>query len=155
MSARRYPQRPGGAPACEIASVVAINVFGTVTAMSPSPMPAAISANRSASVPLPTPIHWDTSQNAANSRSNASTIGPPINPAVSRAELKTPSNSSRSSLCGVTRSKNGILFVSTHTLNTPFSAIRKTRAGFPATIAFEGTLLVTTLPAPPWRSRRP
>ena len=40
------------APACEIASVVAMKVFGTVTTMSPLPMPAAIRAKRSASVPL-------------------------------------------------------------------------------------------------------
>ena len=46
------------APACEIASVVAMNVFGTVTTASPAPTPAAIRANRSASVPLPTPTQW-------------------------------------------------------------------------------------------------
>ena len=42
----------GNAPACEIASVVAMNVCGTVTTTSPGFTPAAISANRRASVPL-------------------------------------------------------------------------------------------------------
>src|SRR5260221_10588927 len=34
-----------------------------------------------------------------------------MNPAVSRAELNTPTSSSRSSLCGVTRPKNGMRLV--------------------------------------------
>ena len=42
----------GSAPACEMASVVAMNVCGTVTTTSPGFTPAAISAKRRASVPL-------------------------------------------------------------------------------------------------------
>jgi hypothetical protein len=42
-------------PAWVIASVVAMNVFGTVTTMSRGLTPAAIRANLNASVPLPTP----------------------------------------------------------------------------------------------------
>ena len=80
--ARRRRRNPACAPACEIASVVAMNVFGTVTTVSPGFTPAAISANRSASVPLPTPTQCRAPQNSAKSRSNPSTIGPPMNPAV-------------------------------------------------------------------------
>jgi hypothetical protein len=38
--------KSGRAPAWDMASVVAINVFGTVTTMSPERIPAAISVNR-------------------------------------------------------------------------------------------------------------
>ena len=47
----------------EIASVVAMNVFGTVTTMSPDRIPSAMMANRKASVPLPTPTQNRDSQN--------------------------------------------------------------------------------------------
>ena len=42
----------GNAPACEMASVVAMNVCGTVTTTSPGFTPLAIRAKRRASVPL-------------------------------------------------------------------------------------------------------
>ena len=87
----------GLAPACEIASVVAMNVSGVVTAMSPRCTPAAISAKRSASVPLATPTQNRDSQNSAKSRSNSSTTVPPTNPAVSRVTSNADRSSSRSS----------------------------------------------------------
>src|SRR5438105_2044096 len=62
-----------------MASVVAIKVFGTVITVLPGCTPAAIRANRSASVPLPTPTQYWTPQNRANSCSNSSTISPPTN----------------------------------------------------------------------------
>src|SRR6266576_3910347 len=99
------------APACEIASVVAMKVCGTVTTMSPGATPAAIKAKRSASVPLLTPTQNCASQNSANSRSNSSTIGPPMNPAVAKVFFTTASNSVSSSWCGVTRSRNGTIAV--------------------------------------------
>src|ERR1035441_10643191 len=92
-----------------MASVVAMNVFGTVNTMAPGPMPAAIRAKRRASVPLPTPTQCWVVQYAAKSRSNSSTMGPPMNPAVSRARLKTADSSSFSSAWRVTRSRKGIL----------------------------------------------
>ena len=54
--------KSGRAPACEIASVVAMKVFGTVITVSPGLIPAAIKANRSASVPLDTPTQCCASQ---------------------------------------------------------------------------------------------
>ena len=63
------------APAWLMASTVAMNVCATVTTASPGPTPAAISANRTASVPLATPTQYFVPQKAANSRSNASTCG--------------------------------------------------------------------------------
>src|SRR2546425_6701390 len=101
--------KSGRAPAWEMASVVAMKVFGTVTTVSPGCTPAAIRANRKASVPLPTPMQHCVPQNSANSRSKSSTILPPTNPAVFRALLKTDTNSSSSSRWGVTRSKKGML----------------------------------------------
>ena len=150
--ARRYPRNRGRAPACEIASVVAMNVFGTVTTMSPGPIPAAISAKRSASVPLPTPTQYFASQNAANSRSNSSTMRPADEagsaPALAeirgqlllqlhmrRHQVKKRNASIRSSSSIPLRRR---LQIVTH----------NSRAGFPATIALAGTSLVTTLPAP-------
>ena len=44
------------APAIQIASAVAKNVFGCVMTSSPGPMPMAISASQIASVPLPVPM---------------------------------------------------------------------------------------------------
>src|SRR5437763_192002 len=67
--------KSGRAPAWEMASVVAMNVFGTVSTVSPGCTPAAISAKRKASVPLPTPTQCGASQNSANSTSKYSTIG--------------------------------------------------------------------------------
>src|ERR1035437_2418188 len=99
----------GTPPACDIASVVAINVCGTVTTASPGLTPAAISANLNASVPLPTPTQWRASQNNANAVSNLSTAGPPTKLAVSRTPLNAATNSSLISWCCVTRSKNAIL----------------------------------------------
>src|SRR6266852_3598758 len=101
--------KSGRAPAWEMASVVAMNVLGTVTTVSPGCTPAAIRANRKASVPLATPMQYCTPQNCAKSRSKSSTIGPPTNPAVFRALRKTDTNSSSSSRWGVTRSKKGML----------------------------------------------
>src|SRR3972149_5549792 len=92
--------KSGRAPACEIASVVAMKVRGTVTTVSPRWTPAAMSAKRRASVPLAMPTQKRDSQNWAKSRSNSWTMGPPMNPAVSRAALKTESRSSRRSRKG-------------------------------------------------------
>ena len=46
------------APAIQIASAVAKNVFGCVMTSSPGPMPMAISASQIASVPFPVPMAW-------------------------------------------------------------------------------------------------
>ena len=81
------------APACEMASVVAMKVCGTVTIISPCPIPAAMKAKRSASVPLFTPTQYLLSQYAANSFSKSSTIGPPMNPALLKAFSTTASSS--------------------------------------------------------------
>src|SRR5437870_597152 len=112
--------KSGRAPACEMASVVAMKVFGTVTTVSPGCTPAAIRANRKASVPLPTPTHCCVPQNCAKSRSKSSTIRPPTNPAVFRALRKTDTNSSSNSRWGVTRSMKGTL---------PLPVIRHPRLG--------------------------
>src|SRR5260370_37521807 len=66
-----------------------------------------MNAKRKASVPLFTPTQYFVPQNAANSRSNSSTIGPPMNPALLKAFLTTARSSAWSSWCGVTRSRNG------------------------------------------------
>jgi len=66
--------KSGRPPAWLIASVVAIKVWWTVTTTSPGFTPAAVNANRTASVPLATPTQCDASQNFANSRSNSSTL---------------------------------------------------------------------------------
>src|SRR5882762_677761 len=94
-------------PACEMASVVAMNVWGTLITISPGSTPAAMKAKRRASVPLFTPTQNFASQNRANSRSNSSTMGPPMKPALLNAFFTTANNSSSSSLCDVTRSRNG------------------------------------------------
>ena len=91
-----------------MASVVAMNVFGTVSTVSPGCTPAAISAKRKASVPLPTPTQCGVSQNSANSTSKSSTIGPPMNRAVPSAARNTETSSSSNSRCTVTRSSIGI-----------------------------------------------
>src|SRR5947208_1452459 len=99
----------GSAPACEIASVVAMNVLGTVTTTSPGCTPAAIRANRSASVPLPTPTQCVVPQNAANASSNCCTMGPPTKLAVARVWRNTAESSFSRSRCARIRSRNGIL----------------------------------------------
>src|SRR5271156_928584 len=96
------------APAWVIASVVAINVWDTVTTVSPCCTPAAINANRTASVPLAKPTQCLASQNLANSRSNSSTIGPPTNPALRKTFWQTARSSASSSTCGVIKSRKGI-----------------------------------------------
>ena len=98
----------GNAPACEIASVVAMNVCGTVTTTSPGFTPLAMRAKRRASVPLLTATEWLTSQNFANADSNSSTMGPPIKLALRKALRKTSVNSCSSSTCGVIRSRKGM-----------------------------------------------
>src|SRR5271163_2222751 len=100
----------GKAPACEMASVVAMNVCGTVNTTSPGCTPQAIIAKRKASVPLLTAIEWLASQKAANASSNSSTIGPPTKPAVCKARRNTEVSSRSSSTCGVTKSRKGMLF---------------------------------------------
>src|SRR5580704_40029 len=99
--------KSGRPPACEIASVVAMNVCGTVRTISPAWIPAAIKAKRSASVPLFTPTQYFASQYSANSFSRPSTSGPPMKPAVVITLLHTSSNSPSSSRCMVTRSTKG------------------------------------------------
>src|SRR3990170_6183554 len=99
--------KSGRAPAWEMASAVAMKVRGTVTTVSPRWTPAAMSAKRRASVPLAMPTQKRDSQNWAKSRSNSWTMGPPMNPAVSRAALKTESSSSRRSRWTVRRSRKG------------------------------------------------
>jgi len=64
------------APAIQIASAVAKNVFGWVMTSSPGPIPSAINASQMASVPLPTPIACAVPWNAASSCSNCFSIGP-------------------------------------------------------------------------------
>ena len=57
------------------------------------PTPAAISANRTASVPLATPTQYFVPQYSANSRSKPSTCGPPMNAAertASRNAARAP-----------------------------------------------------------------
>ena len=70
--------KTGVAPTWEMASVVAMNVIGTEMTSSPSPTPAARRANVSASVPVLTVAASAAPQNSANSRSRASTSGPPM-----------------------------------------------------------------------------
>ena len=96
--------------------MVAMNVFGTVMTTSPGPIPAAIRANRKRiGAAADTDAIAATSQNSAKSRSNSSTIGPPMNPAVSKAVSENVDAAPLSApRCGVTRSRNGISFVSTH-----------------------------------------
>ena len=89
--------KSGRAPACEMASAVAMNVKGTVTTVSPGWTPAAINASRSASVPLLMPTQNRVSQNSAKARSNSFTMGPPMKLAVSSAASRTACNSDRSS----------------------------------------------------------
>ena len=91
-----------------MASVVAMNVLGTVSTVSPGCTPAAISAKRKASVPLPTPTQCGVSQNSANSDSKSSTIGPPMNRALPSVARNTEINSSSNSRCTVTRSTSGM-----------------------------------------------
>ena len=97
------------APACEMASVVAKKVSGTVTTVSPGLTPAATRASRSASVPLAIPTQNRLPENSAKSRSNSCTMGPPMKLAVSSAVSNTERSSSRSSRCTVTRSRKEIL----------------------------------------------
>ena len=85
MTAPSISTNSGNAPVWEIASVVAMNVFGTVTTTSPDFTPAAMSANRSASVPLLTAAEHFASQKSAKAFSKSSTIGPPMKPAVRKA----------------------------------------------------------------------
>ena len=59
--------------------------------------PAAINAKRNASVPLLTPTQYFVLLKAANSRSNPSTIGPPMKPALRTPFFTTASSSSWSS----------------------------------------------------------
>ena len=84
----------GCAPACEMASVVAMKVLRHGEYAIPGLTPAAISAKRSASVPLPTPTQWLTSQNSANAFSKSCTAFPPMNAAVRSAVRKTVTSSS-------------------------------------------------------------
>ena len=80
--------KSGFAPAWVMASVVAMKVFGTVTTIDPFLTPAAIRANRTASVPLATPTQCPGSAEVAKSRSKPSTMGPPMKPPVFRAAGK-------------------------------------------------------------------
>ena len=80
-----------------IPSTVAMNVWATVTTASPGPTPAAMSAKRTASVPLPSPTQNLVPQYSANSRSNASTSGPPMKAADRIALRAAAINSSSSS----------------------------------------------------------
>src|ERR1035438_3333959 len=98
----------GSAPACEMASVVAINVFGTVSTTSPGCTPHAMMAKRNASSDLLTATEWLAPQKAAKAFSKFSTTGPPMKPAVSRARRNTPVSSFSSSTCGVIRSRKGM-----------------------------------------------
>src|ERR1017187_3360289 len=98
----------GSAPACEMASVVAINVFGTVSTTSPGLTPQAMMAKRNSDLPLLTATEWLAPQKAAKAFSKFSTTGPPMKPAVSRALRNTPVSSFSSSTCGVIRSRKGM-----------------------------------------------
>ena len=80
--ARRCRRSRSRAPACEMASVVAMNVSGTVTTVSPGRTPAAISAKRRASVPLPTATQRP--RRRRNRRSPARTPRPGDRPRSSR-----------------------------------------------------------------------
>src|SRR5574337_610213 len=86
-----------------------MKVFGTVRTVSPRFTPDAMSANLSASVPLPTATECFVLQWSAKSLSNVSTGGPPMNLPSLRASLTRPIISSSSSRFGETRSRNGIL----------------------------------------------
>src|SRR5579862_3945568 len=93
-----------------MASVVAVKVRGTETTTSPSFTPAAVRANHNASVPLLTATECPASQKAANAFSKYSTIGPPMKPAERMTDWNTAVSSCSSSTCGVTRSRNAMLF---------------------------------------------
>ena len=67
------------APAIQMASAVAKNVFVVVMHSSPGPMPSALNVSQRASVPLPTPIAYLVPWNAASSCSNRFNTGPRTN----------------------------------------------------------------------------
>jgi len=81
-------EKSGRAPACEIASVVAMNVMGTVTTVLPGLTPAAIRARRSASVPWPSDCRTAIAETGEVAL-EALDQGRPRRPAVSRAASKT------------------------------------------------------------------
>src|SRR5262245_17970605 len=66
----------GLAPAATITQAVATKEFGQVITSSPGPTPRALRIRNSASDPLATPSAWGTSQYAAASASNRSTVSP-------------------------------------------------------------------------------
>ena len=113
--------------------------------------PAAVNANRSASVPLFTPTQYFASQNSANSRSNPSTAGPPMNPAVCKSRLENLHQFRLESPDGASPNRQREFFRS-RVISLPLGMTlrieRNIFAGLPATITFGGTSRVTTLPAP-------
>ena len=80
-------------------SVVAMNVSGTVMTMSPGCTPAAIRANRSASVPLLTPTQYLASQNLREFALEALHRRAADKPGGSQRLLKTFTSSASSSRC--------------------------------------------------------
>ena len=138
----------GRALAWVIASVVAMKVLGTVTTQSPARTPAAIRAKRNASVPLLDahailrPAEFgEVLFQAFDHRTANETRG-------LRARNETP----RPALLPALRERLPDPEMGPYCLSFAIliggSIIRSTLAGFPATIAFAGTSLVTRLPAP-------
>src|SRR4029077_16622376 len=104
------------------------------TTASPALMPAAVRANRSASVPLATPTQYWVSQYLAKAFSKSSTIGPPINPALDNALLSTETISSSSSKCGVIRSRKGTGLLLPSALLWPFLPLLPLLLFLPVTV---------------------
>ncbi len=76
--------RTGAAPVCDIASVVAMNVFVAVITSSPRPIPSTWRARWSADVPLLAPTACLDPVYSAKCRSKRSSLSPPTKAVLSR-----------------------------------------------------------------------
>ena len=97
----------GVAPTRTIAPAVAKNENVVVTTSSPAPMPSAMSASRSASVPDDTAIACFTPSRAASSDSSASISGPMMKRWLSHTRVTAVSISSRKGRYWASRSRRG------------------------------------------------
>ena len=88
-------QNTGRAPVRAMVPAVAKNVNGEVITSSPAPMPNAIKANNSASVPEETPMPADEPQYCATSASKARTCSPRMKCWLAHTLSMTGSTSAR------------------------------------------------------------
>ena len=88
---------------------VAKNEYVLVMTSSPAPMPSAIKATRSASVPDETPIASATPSVSASSRSSASTSGPWMNRWLSQTRVTAARIWSRIGRYCASRSRSGTM----------------------------------------------